>query len=454
MELIGEYFEVPIERGNKILLTTRFGSWTFVSKDELQKIKSTPPEKLPKNLRRKLETACILINQSTYQNIIENIKKRFVYHDFPFITIQINLTYRCNLACKYCHASSNLGCVKDADSELINQIIKFVKSLPHEYISFEFQGGEPFLRFDLIQEFYEKLSKETLGNKKIVSNVIVSNITLLDGDIIKALKQHNISLCSSLDGPREIHDSQRIFINGRGSYDAVISSLKLAEENNLHVSLITTVTRNTLKYGGAKAILEEYMRLNRKSIYYNPVKYEGMAKQNPELFLSGEEYFHFVRSMVDQITELFKKKIYFRDKALGLYLRNIFSPYRTFACMRDVCGAGTTHLVVSPEGDIFPCDIMKRMEDMKLGNIFEDPYSSIVLRSMELRSAVIDLNPLCDMCPWVGFCGFCKGDNYSEHGTLLTYKFADVDCEFKRMLFRYIFENIDGFKKYYDLLFR
>ncbi len=104
----------------------------------------------------------------------------------------------------------------------------FTQTPPDEGISIGFFGGEPILCLGTIRRVvdYAKL-KEKLEGKSVLFNV-VSNGTLLDQEILDYFNEEQIKLCVSIDGPRNIHNNNRLFANGRGSFDKAKDGLRRA----------------------------------------------------------------------------------------------------------------------------------------------------------------------------------------------------------------------------------
>ena len=84
------------------------------------------------------------------------------------------------------------------------------------------------LEFPLIQKVVEYSLCRFRGKK--LSFTITSNGSLLNDDIIQYFYKHDISLVISLDGPRVIHDQNRVFANGRGTFDTIIENLNRVKE--------------------------------------------------------------------------------------------------------------------------------------------------------------------------------------------------------------------------------
>jgi sulfatase maturation enzyme AslB (radical SAM superfamily) len=100
-------------------------------------------------------------------------------------------------------------------------------------ISVEFIGGEPLMEIELIEEIWEYfMTQMILLEHPWVYNIrmsICSNGILYETPKVQKFfnKYHNfISFSVSIDGNKELHDSCRVDLNGNGSYDTVVSTVK------------------------------------------------------------------------------------------------------------------------------------------------------------------------------------------------------------------------------------
>ncbi|MFZ3070522.1 MAG: radical SAM protein [Anaerolineaceae bacterium] len=94
-----------------------------------------------------------------------------------------------------------------------------------------FYGGEPLLEFPLIQKVVG-YSKYLFWGKQLTFS-ITTNGTLLNPEIILFFQEHNFSLGISLDGPKEINDRNRVFANGKGTFDSVLHNINLLSVNRV-----------------------------------------------------------------------------------------------------------------------------------------------------------------------------------------------------------------------------
>lgn len=71
---------------------------------------------------------------------------------------------------------------------------------------------------------------------------MTTNATLLDNDILLFLKEQQIGIMVSLDGPKNIHDAQCPTKKGKGSYDIVFTNISNALKTLDHIEVRCTMT--------------------------------------------------------------------------------------------------------------------------------------------------------------------------------------------------------------------
>ena len=76
-----------------------------------------------------------------------------------------------------------------------------------------------------------------------MDGVILSNGTLLTGEMVEVMQSLGLRLVLSLDGVGDYHDAQRSFADGRGSFDAVARAVDLAISGGLTLDISVTVSR-------------------------------------------------------------------------------------------------------------------------------------------------------------------------------------------------------------------
>jgi uncharacterized protein len=147
--------------------------------------------------------------------------------------IQFETTQSCNLRCKYCIYSPYYYYRRNYSKDTLNfqtarksldYIYNIIKDRYEKHIAISFYGGEPLLNFKTIKEIVEYVKEKFIDWE--IDFHITTNGTLLSDQIIDFFYKYCFYILISLDGPKEIHDSKRIFPNGKGSFELVLKSLK------------------------------------------------------------------------------------------------------------------------------------------------------------------------------------------------------------------------------------
>ena len=172
----------------------------------------------------------------------------------------------CNYNCIYCQA----GELDQKDNYLMDEdtakkAVDIALQAPSKFLTFEFQGGEPLTNFKIIKYIveYSKKKNKDLDTPKEIEYSLVSNLSLLDNEMIEFIVKNDISICTSIDGNEKIHNENRPF-KGGNSYKATVTNLKKLQELKVRTNALLTTTKYSLdKY---KEIVDEYVKLGLHSI--------------------------------------------------------------------------------------------------------------------------------------------------------------------------------------------
>ena len=143
----------------------------------------------------------------------------------------LQVTQNCNLRCEYCVFSGSyvnrVHSNKRMDWKVAKRAIDFLyehSGNSDNEILIGFYGGEPILEIDLIKKCVE-YAKKTFRDKDVQFN-LTTNATLLNDEIIDYLFQSDFAITISLDGPEEVQDLHRVWIDGSGSFNKVIKNIE------------------------------------------------------------------------------------------------------------------------------------------------------------------------------------------------------------------------------------
>jgi uncharacterized protein len=138
--------------------------------------------------------------------------------------LKLAITSSCTLRCTHCHIDKNSSKVLDLNKAI--KAIDFFLSNAGEFKRLEIYGGEPFLEFEKIKSIIEKTEKLAQKKEKKLTIHIATNGTLINNDILTWIKKRNIYIAVSFSGTKESHNFNRIFKNGKGSWEIVLKNIK------------------------------------------------------------------------------------------------------------------------------------------------------------------------------------------------------------------------------------
>lgn len=147
----------------------------------------------------------------------------------------LKVAERCNLDCSYCYMYHGVDQSYRHRPRLMSEAVYLrtlvmLRSYCENHgssMSLSFHGGEPTLcGIRQLNEWFG-LARSVIG-ERLDTLSLQTNGTLLDDDWLDMFVGHRVALGISMDGPRVVHDSERVDHAGRGSHTRVESTLKRA----------------------------------------------------------------------------------------------------------------------------------------------------------------------------------------------------------------------------------
>lgn len=339
-------------------------------------------------------------------------------------TLVLMLTYSCNLACRYCYEDREEGCApgsiaaagsgaaREMSPESLRASVGFLldHSGENRKVSIVLFGGEPLLRFPLLRAAVHEARAMADTRGKEISFSITTNGTLLTREIAGFLKENGISVCISIDGPREVHDANRPYASGRGSYDDVERGIaNLMEDRKGHPA----AARVTLGRGAVnvRKTFDHLRGLGFDEVGFAPAS----AAEGSRAALTGEEldrvlegFRELAAEYADDVRERRMPAFSNMTQILAMIHRGDPMPYP--------CGAGIGMLAADPSGVLYPCHRL-----CGIGESMGDPARGIAeeARTRFLDGARSRRESACDACWAKNFCaGGCYHDAYLRQGNL------------------------------------
>jgi len=282
----------------------------------------------------------------------------------------LEITENCNLRCKYCvyggtYQHFRMHRSADMSSSLALKALEFFydHSGDEEKTSISFYGGEPLYNFSLIKrcvEFYEKKA-----DHRNVSYNINTNGTLLKDEVVDFLVKHNILLRVSLDGPQDIHDANRCYRNGHGSFNTIIIKLdrirkRYPEYYNHQVSICAVD-------GWPYNIFKRIKFFDRNDLFKGmSISVNGVRKFDTSYFkkfpyaLSNDTGCYDPQDYIDQVLkgQVVSSALrgLFERTMTEIVKRYIDQPLKQYEYPNKICLLGSRRLFVDTKGRFQPCE--------------------------------------------------------------------------------------------------
>ena len=162
-------------------------------------------------------------------------------------------------------------------------------------------------------------------NKKL-EFVICSNITSDIKCRLSFIKEHNITISSSLDGSEEIHNKCRVYKNKSGTYDKFIENLQLCREVCGKDSIDALMTTTTYSLDKIENIIDEYITNGFDGIFLRALNPYGFAEENKkEIGYSADDFFSMYKKAIEYILNVNKMGKFFTERYTALLLSRRFS---------------------------------------------------------------------------------------------------------------------------------
>ena len=340
----------------------------------------------------------------------------------PLTELELFLTENCNLRCEYCFVKEMR--VNSIPLETARAAINFLVfySGQKKDLNITFFGGEPLLEIEKVIDLidYCDTIEAEIKSKKF-HHAMTTNGTLLNEDILRRI-QGRLNLLLSIDGDEETHDKYRKNINGKGSFQSVISKLGLIKKYQPWLGTRMTILPDTVH-----------------KLFHN-VKF--LYNQGINQFILGvasdSEWNQEALDIYER--ELLRIGQYYLEmKANGEHIRMEFfekseSDLQGKESMWG-CRAGRQTISVNTKGDIYPCSKFLGYEEydcpeIRMGNIFEG-ITNIDFRK-KMTEMTTDSYVQCMGCTEIDACfGGCPAISYYENRNI--YNPCSAECEITKV---------------------
>lgn len=435
---------------DKMLLTNEQGRYILLGKRDFVNLVNKRYDLLSEETLQKLKDRFFIydIDEDVFIEKVANAYRDNKQYLFSATSLHIFvLTNACNMCCVYCQAQDSAQEKKGKMQEITAKAaVDIALQSPNEYLTFEFQGGEPLLNFETIKYIVEY--SEQNKNHKQIQYSLVTNTLLLDEEMIQFFKKYDVSISTSLDGCKEVHNSNRPKIDGDGTYDYVSKNIKWLQSNDIQVGAIETTTKISLK--NAEKIIETYHNLGLTHLFIRPLTPLGYAKEHwSEIGYEPEEFLEFYKQCILILLEHNRNGIRMSEGHARIFLKKILTGYsENYMELRSPCGAGIGQMAYYYDGNIYTCDEGRMVAEMgdqmfRLGNVNHSTYDDLMenrVCKVTCQASVLESLPGCCDCVYHPYCGVCPVISYASDNSIYARESNVYRCKIYKGILDILFE--------------
>ena len=455
-----------LPNSERVVLSNLEGNWTVLTSDEMRAFASGQLSE-GSELFTRLKEKNFLRAHYDVEKARARIERRRMHLDRGPILHMMIVTLRCNETCVYCHASrADMDAVHtDMTPEIADQSVDLAFQTTSNALTIEFQGGEPLVNFPVVQRIVERAKRKSEETGKTVELTMVSNLALMDEEKLRFLVDNKVQICTSIDGPVDIHDKQRKLPmapghGGKGSaHGAAVDWIRRINEeyakkgldpNLYHVEALLTTTRAALDRG--RDIVDTYADLGCRALFLRPIDPFGFAEKTARVVeYPRSEYHRFYRDTTDYILEKNKSGTRMIERYAAIFLTKILAGEDpNFLDIRSPEGAGVGALAYNYDGKIFSSDEGRMLHEQGdssflVGNVATSKYRDVVghptIRATQLASN-LDGQPDCVNCAYNPYCGTQTAHNWKTMGSIHGRMRESLVCAVHKGIMDYLFDKL------------
>lgn len=335
------------------------------------------------------------------------------WSQLPIKALCLNVAHTCNMKCHYCFANQgNFGLKAQLmDFSVGRKALDFLiaRSGQAQNLEVDFFGGEPLLNWPVVTQLVRYGREMEPSTGKRVNFTLTTNALLLDDGIMDFIIENDISVILSLDGRCSTNDRHRIMSDGSGSYDIIVPRIKqMVARNPISHYIRGTFTKHNLDFSRD---LSHIVELGFDAVSLEP----AVGSANPYAIHASD--LPSVLAEYDRLTEMLYS---FHREGRDIHFFHYDLDLQKGPCLAkrlSGCGAGVEYLVITPEGDIYPCHQFVGESQFVMGNIESAELDGVIVATFAGNR--LQDKEICRKCWARNYCGGgCHANAYHANGDL------------------------------------
>lgn len=274
-------------------------------------------------------------------------------------SLDLDLTRGCNMNCNHCFADAHTAMPNELTADEYRHVLDQAAAYELSRVSWGL-GGESLTRRDLFEILEHSAS---LG----LPNVVTTNGLLVTEANAKRFAELGCRMSVSLDGATAAtHESLRVI---PGSLELAQRGIRRLKAAGCHVSANVTLTKHNVHELPDIMRMAEELDLDHLSL--GNIMPFGRALANPDLLLSEDDFKWLLEVAKAHVGYPIPISTFDGVLDLMFNLQTVLDT-GTFAPKKTSAGRGK--VVIRPDGDVWPCQLIPR----SAGNVRDAPLADIL----------------------------------------------------------------------------
>ncbi len=299
----------------------------------------------------------------------KELEDEFSKTDFLY-SVELMLAETCNLACKYCYCEGmrdrpHILMSRETAQKAVDFLFEYSGS--RKIVDIVLWGGEPLLNkpvFNFVLDYSQRLGQKY---GKQVQYRMTTNAVLIDDEIVAKIKEYNIGIMVSIDGPKEMHDAQCPTRSGDGSFDLVMAGIEKLISAGIQIEGRCTLTSPV---PDIRSIFSFMGELPLRNVVIGPTV--NVRESNNSANFTEDDFSEYCRQN-EELLPWLQERIQSKEGSYFLpqskFINQILSGKTSEKPIPWKCGMCTLGTAIGADGALFPCSKFAGMSAWKIGDL-------------------------------------------------------------------------------------
>jgi uncharacterized protein len=180
----------------------------------------------------------------------------------------------CNIDCRYCYLPDRNSKAVVAPTTLFNLFSQvFASGWLQDCLSVVWHAGEPMVvPIPFYRDAFRMIDREK-PDDLAVTHSFQTNGTLIDDAWCDFFVREHVNVGVSIDGPKLLHDRNRLTRSGRGTFDRTIAGIRLLRRHKVPFHVISVLS--TASMAAAREMFDFYTEEGIERVCFNVEESEG-----------------------------------------------------------------------------------------------------------------------------------------------------------------------------------